>query len=378
MKNKIIFKILTVTVMLSLVLSLSCISASAFDKSYDGLQRIPGYYDPDCPGYIYHEEYVVIDLGLVSDLPLYGFADGPCQEITTFLMDLHYGNEPSPIPDIHYLDRSVNFMEFLFYDPHYDVFVDEGYIIPYASGSYYKFEIEFENELFVSSYGGDICLEASEGLKNEYSDPVYPGRIFVVLYMSSDYSPWSNFNDWKRDLEEMENSYYDLEESYENALDYIEQQEASIDAWIGELQSLRAEHSSCEFLIDDYENYINSLEYANASLSLREKELRDDILDLEADLRTAQDLYDSECKLSEQRLLEIKKLNNRILDYENNADVGNLFIGISEGLLIFIRGVGSLGYTTPGGISITIGGLLTVAVLGAFLTFALKKIFGRD
>ena len=364
--------------MLSLILSLVCVNASAFDKCYDGIQRIPGEYHPDMPNYIYHEDYVVIDLGRVSDLPLYGFADGPCQEITTFLMDLDYGNEPSPIPDIHYLDRSVYFMEFIFYDPHSDVFVDEGYIIPYSAGSYYKFEIEFENELFVSSYGGDICLEASEGLKNDYSDPVYPGRIFVVLYMSFDYTPWSNFNDWKHDLVEIENAYYDLEESYENALDYIDQQEASLDDAIGELQSLRAEHSSCEDLIDDYENYINNLEYANQSLASREKELTDDILNLEDDLREVQDLYDSECKISEQRLLEIKKLNNRLLDYENNADVGNLFTGISEGLLIFIRGVGSLGYTTPGGISITIGGLLTVAVLGAFLTFVLKKISGRD
>ena len=83
-------------------------------------------------------------------------------------------------------------------------------------------------------------------------------------------------------------------------------------------------------------------------------------------------------ELAETHRLEISELNKKLLIYENNADVDDLFSGISEGILIFLRGVYNLGYTTPGGISITIGSLLTVAVLGAFLTFILKKILARD
>lgn len=118
-----------------------------------------------------------------------------------------------------------------------------------------------------------------------------------------------------------------------------------------------------------YKQYVDEKDYSDS---------------LKNDLDLALECYERECQISEgyrleileleeSHRLEILGLNKKLLDYKNNADVGSLFNGISESILIFIRGVSSLGYTTSGGISITIGGLLTVAVLGAFLTFILKK-----
>ena len=346
--------------MLSLVISVSCINASASFEHLHNLSQIDGNTYPDELSR-FSENYIFLDIGLVEDyntsvyysdyshFPNLVDLSDCVREVSNDDFGTHFG--------INYNSKTVNAVEFILYDIDSWDIVSSGNVLdisrPVNYAIYFPdgFAVNYNRDSLTFGFNFNQDLEQWNDIAFNY------GLCIGVFIYFDNFTPYDQFNDLYSDLIATENAYYDLEESYENALDYIDQQEASL---------------------DDYENYINNLEYANQSLALREKELRDDILNLEDDLREVQDLYDSECKISEQRLLEIKKLNNRLLDYENNADVGNLFTGISEGLLIFIRGVGSLGYTTPGGISITIGGLLTVAVLGAFLTFVLKKISGRD
>lgn len=75
----------------------------------------------------------------------------------------------------------------------------------------------------------------------------------------------------------------------------------------------------------------------------------------------------------EQRVADLRR---EIFDLRNNADIPDLFTGISDSLLTFVLGIGGLGFTTPNGVSITISSLITLAVLGAFLVFILRMIFG--
>lgn len=170
---------------------------------------------------------------------------------------------------------------------------------------------------------------------------------------------------------------------YTNSFDYLEQYNAYCKSYIDKISD-----NESMYLYADYDETRETLYYAFEEISSLETEnvtLKNDNMDLESELSSLNSEYSALFQLYLEDGEQIRSLKNeleeanlKIFDYKNNADFSDLFSGISEGMLIFVRGVSSLGYTIPGGISITIGGLITVAVLGAFLTFILKKILGRD
>ena len=65
-----------------------------------------------------------------------------------------------------------------------------------------------------------------------------------------------------------------------------------------------------------------------------------------------------------------------LFEKENANAIDEIFTGTAQGLLSIIQGVSGLGYTTAGGTTVTIGGLLVVAILGAVIVFFLKLILG--
>ena len=103
---------------------------------------------------------------------------------------------------------------------------------------------------------------------------------------------------------------------------------------------------------------------------------RNDVDALEAENDSLRLNLDYAYTVEEELREEISDKNRLIFDLKNNADVADLFTGISDGLLTFILGIGALGFTTPNGTTITISTVLILAVLGGFLMFILRMIFG--
>ena len=170
--------------------------------------------------------------------------------------------------------------------------------------------------------------------------------------------------------------------SYVNNLNYSSEYEKYFKTYLNRL----SQNESFRFL-DDYSLKYDDCEKKDLVISEKDLQIsqKDEII-TEKDLEIIEidQRYQEQLKISSsyfetinEQKEAISKLNLELFDYKNNADIGELFPGITSGIMILLRGVTSLGYTTPGGVSITIGGLLVLAVLGAFLTFILKMIFGR-
>ena len=114
--------------------------------------------------------------------------------------------------------------------------------------------------------------------------------------------------------------------------------------------------------IENLKNQLQSeIEY-NAILEHEKNSLETNISKLETDISKLE--------------TDISKLKSYAFELENSNALDELFTGTSQGILTIIRGVADLGYTTTSGLSVTVGGLLVVSILGAFIVFVLKIIFG--
>ena len=121
---------------------------------------------------------------------------------------------------------------------------------------------------------------------------------------------------------------------------------------------------------EEYSNFQEVISNKNAEID----DLNERIVATESNLKEVISNKNAEI---DEKTKELASVNRKLLDYKNNAHFGELFPSISESIMIFLGGVSELGYTTPGGLKITIGGLLTIAVLGAFISFLLKIFTGR-
>ena len=73
---------------------------------------------------------------------------------------------------------------------------------------------------------------------------------------------------------------------------------------------------------------------------------------------------------------EIVDLKRQLFEKDNANAIDEIFSGTFEGLLTFVQGVANLGYSPVQGVNVTVGGLLTVAILGALIVFILRLFFG--
>ena len=104
--------------------------------------------------------------------------------------------------------------------------------------------------------------------------------------------------------------------------------------------------------------------------------LQNTIDSLEKDKESLNDRINYELIVQDELKKELASVNEKMLIYKSNGDLDKLFPSISQSILVFVKGIASLGITI-GGISITIGGLLTIAVIGLFISFILKIWLGR-
>ena len=123
MKNK-IYKILTVVVMLSMILSLGCVSASAFERenSYVDIEGDDDFLGVTCaPGSIYGDDYALIMCGDIcgtygwGGYPSDGFKD--ISYLNCFLGEVARGKFVSPLGMYTSSDyKTLNYLEFFVYD----------------------------------------------------------------------------------------------------------------------------------------------------------------------------------------------------------------------------------------------------------------------
>lgn len=299
MKNK-IFKIFTVVVMLSLILSLGCVDAFAFER-YGTFIDVPGdddYYGVTCaPGSIYGDNYALIFCGDICGT--YGWGGEPfipfkdLSVLNRFLGDVSRGLFVSPTGKYSSSDyETLKYLEFYVFDRWNGNLRSLG-IYP----------VGLESDLILDD-GNVYVREVSPGAEytwnfsTSFADSCYFAVDHHCLVVACYFDNFSPYDDIK-DAPDLIQSYKDLEQRVD---------------WLDEFSDRQAD--------------------------------------------------------------EIIELNKKLLDYANNADVDDLFTGVSDGLLTFITGVGSLGFTSPNGVSITISSLVTLSVLGAFLVFILRMIFG--
>ena len=298
MKNK-IYKILTVVVMLSMILSLGCVSASAFERedSYVDIEGDDDYLGVTCaPGSIYGDDYALIMCGDICDT--YGWGGDPTyafKEISLlnrFLGEVARDKFVSPLGMYTSSDyETLKYLEFFVYDRW------NGDL--YSQGIY---PVGLESDLILGN-GHVYVREVSPGVEYTWN--------FSTLFADS--------------------CYFAVEHHYLVV--------------------------ACYF--DDFNPY-DTIDVPDLVYSKWDLEQRVDYLNV---------LSDTQCE-------KIVELNEKLLIYSSNADVDDLFTGVSDGLLTFITGIGALGFTSSNGVSITISSLVTLAVLGAFLVFILRMIFG--
>ena len=122
----------------------------------------------------------------------------------------------------------------------------------------------------------------------------------------------------------------------------------------------------CYFNVEDpLFNYAN-----NESLLSEIRRLESEVCDLEINLENE---YDRNDLLEEVNV----ELSQKYFNLLNNSHVDDLFSGLLGSILTLILNVGKLGFTMPGGFTITISGLIILFVLGALLSFVLRKFLGR-
>ena len=121
--------------------------------------------------------------------------------------------------------------------------------------------------------------------------------------------------------------------------------------------------------IEELKNQNTELQTQNTELQTQNTELQTQNTELVEECKELQ-------RVSHEHFVRANTLEYKLLEMENANAIDELFTGTAQAILIFFRGIADLGYSPSPGINITIGGLLVVAVVGAFLIFLLRMIFG--
>ena len=363
MKNKKIYRILTVILLTVTIFSLICTNVCAFSKLNNCIEDIPGEREYDTPYYsIYNDDYALIDCGRIDrelthvpgeNVSWNDFVTLP--RLQAFLSDMtdenaKYGKS--------YSKSDLNYVEFLVLDDFTGLFVHSGDILKvgetqsqyFQSGIRVLDRITWQNELRFS-----FMTKFTDAYYYHYEQPFgvpeWSYSLYAVCYFG-DYNPYG-ISDAEAGELRQEIALLNIKISkLEGQIKYYEENENSNSAIVESLRTqvneLTASKQLLEATVSNQNSAIKELSGDNATLKQEKNELSDYISILERDL----------------------------FEKENANAIDEIFTGTAQGLLSIIQGVSGLGYTTAGGTTVTIGGLLVVAILGAVIVFFLKLILG--
>ena len=376
MKHKNIYKILTVAVMVSLILSLVAVNASAFYRVEGGFSALPG--DTDDGTVRYNEYYIAVNCGQLGTL--YDASPGsydltsfvPLTDLKHVLSGLNNGCLLSPNGEFDYDGRSYEVVQF---------YVNRTSGGQKALSPIGAFDMGNNNALFYSCglrvfescVDEEISYSIAPGIFNSYSRN---DELIAIVYL--DHAAENGLS-----------PYFYFEQLYDHHMGDINELNQELEICYQDLEALEANLLQSEEYVAILSQRITSLEAELASLA-KEKDdltaayitevsrLSSEINELQRDLdyvleeRAA--LYDEKVELQ----TEIFNLNKLIFETENNDTIGLLFTGITDSIVTSIQQLSGLGfdYNQDNVKDFTIGNLLTLAVLAAFLAFILRWIFG--
>ena len=341
MKNKKIYKIFTILVVLSVVMSLLCVNVAAFERE-ENYDDIPGEHVSG--GNIYGQDYVLINCGdIASDFNtapnLSGGMFASITNLNSFLNSVDSGSFTSPNGLYTYTSLdSLKYVEFLFFDPYSNDQIRR-LGSPMEYGLYNNYAC-LSNTLSVVEILGRYKCFVDLGLADYYGSCGIHAFIIAVLYFN-DCSPFDEVNSLKDDIQALEVTVQGQEAQISSITKIANSRASKITELEGDIQEL-------EGVVEEKNRLISLLEYDIDSLT--------------------EDIRDYVHIIEDQKFL--------IFELENSDMLDNLFTGITDSILTLVRGVSDLGYTTSSGISITIGSLFVVAILGVVVLFIIKLIRG--
>ena len=363
MKNKKIYKILTVILLTVTMFSIVCTNVSAFGKLNNCIADIPGEHEYDTPYYsIYNDDYALIDCGRIDhelthvpgeNVSWDSFVTLP--RLQAFLSDMSdenakYGKS--------YSKSDLNYVEFLVLDDYTGMFVHSGDILEvgetqskyFQSGIRVLDRITWQNELrfsFMTKFIDNYYYHYEQ----PFGVPEWSYSLYAVCYFG-DYNPYGISD---AEAGELRQQIADLSieiSKLQAQIKYYEENENSNSAIV---ESLRIQ-------VNELTASKQLLEATVSNQNTTIKELSGDKIVLEQEKRELSDY--------------INVLEKDLFEKENSNVIDELFTGTAQGLLTLIQGVTGLGYTTAGGTTVTVGGLLVVTVLGSVIIFFLKLVLG--
>ena len=314
-KQKILIIIVTVIFLVSVV----TVNAAAFDHDLS-IEEIPGY-TTDHLDAIYGDDYVILRLGTFTELG--------------------YGYDPDYISmwdgcSLERLNQFIYDAEEQFYSPAHN------------SGVYYE-------GIHVGYI--ELCMLDADEYGYSIEGPLWNGSDQFVFKRGYDNVVIGN-------------SIF-LWENPDNEYDYYFNVSSELLSQIG-LNDL------CDSVLYAicYFNGATPYDYTGANLASKVEELQTQ----NTELQTQKTELVEECKelqrVSHEHFVRANTLEYKLREMENANALDEIFTGTAQSILIFIRGVADLGYSPAPGINITLGGLLTVSVIAAFVVFLLRMIFG--
>ena len=348
------YKILTVAVMFSLILSIVCVNASAFER--ETYQDITGdfdeYAETKYPFSIFGDGYALINCGDICKNYGWGGDPGspyiPIGQLNNFLYEEAHDHFVSPSGLYDSSDYgTLNYLEFFIRDLSSDKLYSKGiYPVGIESDLILNYEIYVrevspreEYHFQFSSFLADSCY---------FSAAHY--ALIVACYFD-DCTPYDDIND----APSLIKYYYDFDQQLESAQDYAAELTAENEGLYDQIYLLESDISSLQADVISYaQKYYGVLsDYENL-------------------------IVERDAIIGERDAFEF--LYNKLLYEEKNYDfIGLIFTGPAAAIVNSIQDLSGLGfdYNHDNVNDLTIGGLFVVALLGAFIIFLLRLAFGK-
>ena len=334
MKKK--YKILTLVFTVIFLVSVVTVNAAAFEREPGGYVDIAGDSSRENPyDSVYGRDYAIIYIGNVLDVlsqyyleELYLYDLQELTPLNDFLRTAENGEFYSPWSgELLYDSITVEYLEFFVMeeDCHLQKLgvhkIGEDYISDYCG-------YVFADCSYLYANGDTLFLGGiREDLYSGFVDLIYePAGLYVACYFNG-FTPYDELFPGQTGVAALNQQISSLKEQ-------IISQEMQIEGLLIQNTELQTENSD--------------LQSENNSLSKACSEAID-----------RSNYYYS---------LWFEKENANALD--------EILTGTAQSILIFVRGVADLGYSPAPGVNVTIGGLLTVSVIGAFVLFILRLVFG--
>ena len=346
------YKILTVVVMISLILSIVCVNASAFEReSYysDITGDFDEYAKTNYPFSIFGDGYALINCGDICGNYGWGGDPGspyvPIGQLNNFLYEEAHDHFVSPNGLYDSSDYgTLNYLEFFIRDLSTDKLYSKG-IYPVGIES----DLILNHEIYVreispreeyhfqfSTFLADAC----------YFSAAHYGLIVACYF--DDFTPYDDIND---------------------APELILTNEQQLESFRSYAAELTAENEGLYDQIYLLESDISSLQEDVISYGQKYYAVLSDYENL---------IVERDAIIAERDAFEF--LYNKLLYEEKNYDfIGLIFTGPVAAIVNSIQDLSGLGfdYNHDNVNDLTIGGLFVVSLLGAFIIFLLRLAFGK-